>query len=166
MVTYFSSGTSFMVANDSTLTISGIDSLCGHKVSVEVGTTQLDDATAQKPKCIQEGKPKLEVTSLPDQAAANLALASGRVEVVLADSPVNAYAAKQSNGRFKISGPTYGTAPYGIVVPKTADYQGFDQALLDALKKLMTDGVYLRILQKWGIQAGAITDPVINGAVS
>ena len=36
----------------------------------------------------------------------------------MADSPVNAYAAKQSNGEFKIVGQTYGTAPYGIAIPK------------------------------------------------
>jgi len=30
----------------------------------------------------------------------------------------------------------------------------------------MADGTYTKILTKWGIQAGAITDPTINGATS
>jgi polar amino acid transport system substrate-binding protein len=34
------------------------------------------------------------------------------------------------------------------------------------LKKLIDQGVYVQILTKWGVQAGAITNPVINGAVS
>ena len=38
-------------------------------------------------------------------------------------------------------------------------------AILDALNKLISDGVYLQILTKWGVQAGAITNAVINGAV-
>jgi polar amino acid transport system substrate-binding protein len=46
-----------------------------------------------------------------DQNAANLALSSGRAELDMADSPVAAYAVKQSNGQFKIVGQTYGTAP-------------------------------------------------------
>jgi polar amino acid transport system substrate-binding protein len=36
----------------------------------------------------------------PDQNAANLALASSRAQVGMADSPVAAYIVKQSNGQF------------------------------------------------------------------
>ena len=59
--------------------------------------------------------------AFPDQNGANLALSSGRADVVMADSPVNAYAAKQSNGAFVIVGTTYGTAPYGIAHPEEVD---------------------------------------------
>jgi polar amino acid transport system substrate-binding protein len=38
--------------------------------------------------------------------------------------------------------------------------------VLAALEHLMADGRYMKILDKWGVQAGAITDPAINGAVS
>ena len=38
--------------------------------------------------------------------------------------------------------------------------------ILDALMKLISDGAYMQILVKWGVEAGAITNPVINGAVS
>jgi hypothetical protein len=31
---------------------------------------------------------------------------------------------------------------------------------------LISDGSYSSILRKWGIEAGAITHPVINGATS
>jgi polar amino acid transport system substrate-binding protein len=40
------------------------------------------------------------------------------------------------------------------------------QQILDALKELMSNGTYLSILTLWGIQAGAITSPTINGATS
>jgi polar amino acid transport system substrate-binding protein len=40
------------------------------------------------------------------------------------------------------------------------------KAVLDALKELMSDGAYKSILDKWGIAAGAITNPQINGATS
>ena len=166
MVTYFSAGTSFMVKSSSNLAISGLDSLCGHKAGVEKGTTQLDDVTAQNTKCQQGGKGKIDVQPYPDENGVNLALSSGRVDVVLADTPVNNYLVKQANGQFKITGPTYGTAPYGIAVPKGSKYAGFADALLAALQKTISDGVYQRILEKWGIQAGAISNPVINGAES
>jgi polar amino acid transport system substrate-binding protein len=80
----------------------------------------------------------------------------------MADSPVAAYIVKQSKGRFKLSGQPYGTAPYGIAIPKGI---GLDKPVLDALKALMKNGTYKSILAKWGIQQGAISNPKINGAI-
>ena len=99
----------------------------------------------------------------PDQNGANLALSSGRAEVGMADSPVAEYQVKQSNGQFKLTGQPYGTAPYGIAIPKGS---GMAKPVLDALKELMANGKYKAILTKWGIQSGAITNPKINGATS
>jgi polar amino acid transport system substrate-binding protein len=38
--------------------------------------------------------------------------------------------------------------------------------LLAAVKHLMANGDYMKILKKWGVQQGAITNPQINGATS
>jgi polar amino acid transport system substrate-binding protein len=81
----------------------------------------------------------------------------------MADSPVAAYQVKKSNGAFKLVGTPYGTAPYGIAIPKN---NGMAPAIQAALKDLIADGTYTTILDKWGIQAGAIQNPVINGAIS
>ena len=162
-VTYFSAGTSFFVAASGGPNIQSLADLCGHTVSVETGTTEQADATAQAARCKKAGKPTLTVSAFPDQNATNLAVASGRAQVSLADSPVAAYQVKQSNGKFKLVGKPYGTAPYGIAVPKAS---GMTKPLLAALKALMADGGYKAILAKWGVQAGAISNPVINGATS
>jgi polar amino acid transport system substrate-binding protein len=162
-VTYFIAGTSFYVKAQGGPTINTLADLCGHKVAVERGTTQATDATAQSAKCRKAGKPKVSVSVFPDQNAANLALSSGRAEVGMADSPVAAYIVKQSNGQFKVSGKSYGTAPYGIAIPKG---NGMAKPILAALKVLMSNGTYMSVLTKWGIQAGAITNPKINGATS
>jgi polar amino acid transport system substrate-binding protein len=157
-VDYFSAGTSFMVKKGGP-TINTLADICGHKVAVEKGTTQLDDATAQAKKC---SKPDT-VLPFPDQNGANLALSSGRADVVMADSPVNAYAAQQSKGAFTIVGQTYGTAPYGIAIPKDS---GLTKPVQAALKALSANGTYMKIMKKWGIQAGATTKFTINGATS
>jgi polar amino acid transport system substrate-binding protein len=162
-VTYFSAGTSFYEKASGGPAISGLADLCGHKVAVEKGTTQADDSTAQGKKCKSAGKPGVTVSVFPDQNGANLAISSGRADIGMADSPVAAYQVKQSNGQFKLVGQTYGTAPYGIAIPKN---NGMAKPVLDALKVLMSNGTYSSTLQKWGIQAGAITNPVINGATS
>ncbi len=156
-VTYFSAGTSFYVDAKSGPTINSLADLCGHKVAVESGTTQQTDAKAQGKKC------KVTVLVFNDQNEANEALHSGRADVSMADSPVAAYAVKQSNGAFKLSGQPYGTAPYGLALPKG---NGMAKPVLAALKVLMSNGQYKAILTKWGVQSGAITNPTINGATS
>jgi polar amino acid transport system substrate-binding protein len=161
-VTYFSAGTSFYVKAQGGPTITSLADLCGHKVAVEKGTTQAADATAQGKKCTAAGKAGVNVLVFPDQNGANLALSSGRGDVGMADSPVAAYQVKKSNGQFKLTGKPYGTAPYGIAIPKG---DGMATPILDAMKALMSSASYKTILQKWGVTEGAISNPAINGAI-
>ena len=162
-VTYFSAGTSFYVKAQGGPTINTLADLCGHKVAAEKGTTQVDDSTAQGKKCKKAGKPAVTVQAFPDQNGVNLSLSSGRADVAMADSPVADYQVKKTKGQFKIVGKTYGTAPYGIAIPKGS---GMNKPILDAVKLLMKNGYYTAVLKRWGIQAGAINNPKINGATS
>jgi polar amino acid transport system substrate-binding protein len=161
-VTYFTAGTSFYTKKGGP-TVNSVADLCGKTVAVEKGTTQQDDATAQNTKCKSEGKSGVNVLVFPDQNGANLALSSGRAQVGMADSPVAAYQVKQSNGTFTLTGQPYANAPYGIAIPKG---NGMAKPILDAIKALMSDGEYMKILKTWGIESGAISNPVINGATS
>jgi len=162
-VTYFEAGTSFFTKSSGGTTVTGLADLCGKTVSVESGTTEETDAQGQSTKCVKGGKAKVNVLVFPTQTAANLALTSGRAQLSMADSPVASYQVKQSNGQFKLVGQTYGTAPYGLALPKTL---GLSKAVLGAVEALMKDGTYSAILTKWGIQSGAISKPAINGATS
>jgi polar amino acid transport system substrate-binding protein len=105
----------------------------------------------------------VNVLSFPGQNPVNLAIASGRAEIGLADSPVVEYQIKLSNGAFKLAGETYEVAPYGIAIPKTS---GMTTPILNALKALIANGTYAKILSKWGIASGGISEPKINGAKS
>jgi polar amino acid transport system substrate-binding protein len=162
-VTYFSAGTSFYEKASGGPALSGLSGLCGKSVAVENGTTEQADATAQNKKCKNAGKPGVSVKAYPDQNAANLAISSGRQQIGMADSPVAAYIVKQSHGQFKLVGKSYGTAPYGIALPK---HSGMTKPVLAAVKYLMKQGTYKKILRKWGVQGGAISNPKINGAIS
>ncbi len=164
-VDYFLAGTSFFTKASGGTSVTGLSDLCGKTVAVEKGTTEQTDSTAQSGKCKKAGKPAVNVLTFPDQNGANLALASGRAQLVMADSPPASYAVKKSNGQFKITGQTYGTAPYGLAVPKKS---GLAPAVEAALKALMADGTYTKILTTWGIQSGALpaAKVKINGATS
>src|SRR5437763_5391309 len=162
-VTYFSAGTSFYEKASGGPPITDLSSLCGTTVAVEKGTTQAADSTAQSKKCTSAGKKPVKVLTFTDQNGANLAITSGRAQVGMADSPVADYQVKKSSGQFKTVGKPYGTAPYGIAMPKDLK---LTQPVLDALKVLMSNGQYMAILKKWGIADGAISNPQINGAIS
>lgn len=162
-VTYFTAGTSFFVKASGGPVIATLGDLCGHSVSVEKGTTQADDIAAQAKRCKAAGKGALKGLVFPDQNGANLALSSGRAEVSMADSPVAAYQVKQSGGAFKLSGKSYANAPYGVAIPKDT---GMTKPVLAAMQAIMADGTYTSILDRWGVQAGAISKPAINAATS
>ncbi len=161
-VTYATAGTSFFVLADGGPDVASLDDLCGHKVGAEKGTTQADDATAQDKKCTAAGKPGVSLSVFPDENGVNLALSSGRIDVAMADTPPADYAVKQSDGKFKLTGSSYGNAPYGIAMSKDS---GLQQPVLAAVKALMADGTYKKILDYWGLSDGAISNPTINGAI-
>jgi len=156
-VDYFRAGEGFYEKANTSATFNGLSSLCGHTVAVETGTTEQMDAQSQGKKC--------HVTVLPfsDQNQTNLAVSDGRAQVGFADSQVSAYIVHLSDGQFKLTGTPFSTAPYGFIVAKNS---GLAQPLLAAVKTLISDGQYRKILDNWGVQQGAITNPVIDGASS
>jgi polar amino acid transport system substrate-binding protein len=162
-VTYFQAGEGFYTKAGASKTYDGLDSLCGAKVAVESGTTELSDAQSMEKKCPTENKPKPTVLAYDDQNSANLAVSSGRADLGFVDSQVAGYIVKQSNGQFQLTGTAFEVAPYGIALPKGT---ALTQAFLAAVKAVMANGTYQTVLAKWGLQAGAITTPVINGAQS
>lgn len=162
-VDYFSAGISFYAKASANPSVKTVEDLCGQTVSVEKGTTEEEEVTAQAKKCTKAGKKSVTALVYPTQNEANLAISSGRAELGMADSPVAAYQVKQSEGAFKLIGETYGAAPYGLAIPKKS---GLTTPVLAALKVLIADGTYMQILTKWGVQAGAISTPAINGAKS
>jgi polar amino acid transport system substrate-binding protein len=160
-VDYFSAGISFYAKSSANPGVTEVGDLCGKTVAVEKGTVEQEEAEAQSKKCTKAGKKSVSALSFPGQNAVNLAVSSGRAELGMADSPVVAYQIKLSDGQFKLIGKSYEFAPYGLAIPKTS---GLTQPIYAALKQLIANGTYLKILEKWGIQSGAISAPKINGA--
>ena len=165
-VTYAKAGTSFIVAKGQNADITGLDAICGKSIGVEKGTTQLDDATAQSKKCTDAGSKAVDIQAFPDFNGATLALTSSRVAAVMGDTPVTAYLAQQSNGAIESIGDAYGSVPWGIALPKSAEYAGLSAAVQGALKALDASGEYDKILAKWGVSSIADKAFAINGAIS
>jgi polar amino acid transport system substrate-binding protein len=157
MVSYFSAGTQWAAKSGANI---DPDNACGKKIAVQTATVQVDDLTARSKKCTDAGKPAITAEPYQAQSDATAAVVSGKDEAMLADSPVCAYAVKQTNGQLALVGKIYDSAPYGYVLPK--DQADFGDAIASAVKALISEGTYQKILDKWGVTAGAITSPAVN----
>lgn len=163
MVSYFNAGTQWATKKGNPNGIQP-DAACGKKIAVQKGTVQVDDLDKRSKTCTSAGKPAIKVDQYVKQEDATAAIVSGKDEAGLADSPVMAYAVKQTNGQLDLLGEIYDAAPYGYVVGK--DQQQFAQAISEATKALIADGTFNKVFQKWGVQAGAIQQSVVNPPVS
>jgi polar amino acid transport system substrate-binding protein len=160
MVSYFNAGTQWATKKGNP---SGIqpDAACGKKVAVQTNTVQdTDDLPKRLKDCESTGKPKFTVDRYQDQGQATAAVVTGKDDAMLADSPVVAYAVKQSGGQLEALGDIYEAAPYGYVIKK--DQTDFAQAISGAVSALISDGSYKTILQKWGVEAGGIEKSAVN----
>jgi polar amino acid transport system substrate-binding protein len=160
MVSYFNAGTQWATKKGNPNGVQP-DAACGKKVAVQTNTVQDTEDLAKRLKdCQAAGKPAITVDRYQDQGQATAAVVTGKDDAMLADSPVVAYAVKQSGDQLEPLGDIYDSAPYGYVVKK--DQTDFAQALADSLKALISDGSYKTILDKWGVAAGGIDNPAVN----
>ncbi len=125
-------------------------------------TEETDELPPKKSKaCTDAGKPAIEILKFDGQDAATNAVVLGQADAMSADSPVTAYAIKQSNGKLEAAGEIFDSAPYGWPVAKGSPLAA---SLQKALEHLIETGDYKTIASNWGgVQAGMITKPVING---
>jgi polar amino acid transport system substrate-binding protein len=160
-VTYFSAGTQWAQRPDNPI---NPDDACGKKVAVQATTYQeTDELPAKSKACTDAGKPAIAITPFDGQDAATNAVVLGQVDAMSADSPVTAYAIKQSNGKLVPAGEIFDAAPYGWPVAKGSPLA---QSLQQALEHLIETGKYAEIAKNWGVESGMIDKPVVNGAIS
>lgn len=153
MISYFSAGTQWAQKAGGNL---DPNNACGKNIAVQKNTVQADDLTARSKKCTDAGGKAITLDQYQKQDDATAAVASGKDVGMLADSPVIAYAVKQSNGQLALAGDIYDSAPYGYVVSNTADGTSFANAIKGAVQDLINAGTYIKIPTNWGVQGGAI----------
>jgi polar amino acid transport system substrate-binding protein len=159
-VTYFTVGTSIVVKKGNPEGIQSLDDLCGKTVSVQDATTQEDVALEQKKKCESQGS-TLNILTPKTDPEALLDIKSGRAVADMNDYPVAEYNVKAAGGDFETVGEQIDAGPYGIGIRKE-DSQ-LRNALAEALKAIIADGSYQKVLEKWNVTKGAVTAPEVMG---
>jgi len=160
-VTYFSAGSLWAQRAGGQI---DPNNACGKKVAVESTTVQdTEELPAKTKACTDAGKPPIDVVKFDNQDQAANAVVVGQADAMSADSPVTLWAIKQTGGKLVQAGEVFDSSPYGWPVKKGSPLA---QSLLQALQHLIDNGTYKQIATSWGVQAGMIDKPVVNGATS
>ncbi|MEU1167342.1 ABC transporter substrate-binding protein [Streptomyces sp. NPDC005921] len=162
-VDYFTAGTSILVQKGNPKGIKSLDDLCGKVVALQKGTTSEGIAKAQSEKCTKDGNKAIDLQTFDTDPEALLRLKQGASVADLNDFPVAAYNAKTSgSGKdFEVVGDQIEAGPYGIAVAKESTQ--LRDALQAAMAAIIKNGDYQKILEKWNVTQGAVTEAKING---
>ncbi|MBC1238591.1 ABC transporter permease subunit [Nostoc sp. 2RC] len=134
---YFKAGLAIAIRTDNQ-NITNFDSLKNKKIAVQIGTTG-----ATKAKSI----PGVQIRSFDSAPLALQELVNGNVDAVINDAPVTLYAINTGNLKeIKVVQQLLTEEFYGIATAKNSP----DLALInDGLDKILKNGTYSQIYQKW-----------------
>lgn len=156
-VTYFEAGIQWASAAGTDV---DPDDACGLRVAVQRTTvSDQEDVPARSEACVAAGKPAIEKVQFDTQDEASTAVALGKVDAMSADSPISAYAVKQSGGKMQLVGEVFDSAPYGWPVRKGSELTA---ALAAAANKLIESGQLEKIATNWGVENGMISQSEIR----
>jgi polar amino acid transport system substrate-binding protein len=158
---YFQAGTSILVPKGNPGRIGSMADLCGSTVTLQAGTIHEELVDAQQADC---GSRPIKARPLDSGTQVVLEVKFGRADAALADFPVAAYNAKVSGegDDFQVVGEQIDPGPYGIGVRK--DDTDLQRVLQEALRGIIDDGSYDRVLTKWNVADGALKSARLTGA--
>jgi polar amino acid transport system substrate-binding protein len=163
-VDFFNLGTMLLIQKGNPQHVESLETICGKTVSTVQGSTQVALVDETNAKCSAAGKPAIDNLQYAQPSDARLQVQTGHVAAFLGNTPVMVYLAKTAgDGTIfdVVRGHEYQPVPLGIGVAKS------NTALRDALQKsldaLIADGTYRKILEKHGVESGAVTSVTING---
>lgn len=153
MVSYFAAGMSYAVKTGNPYGITPPD-LCGTRVAHQVGTYMDDVVVERDQECRDDGGQGIVDQPYVGNADAATAVAGGKADVLIGDSPVVAYAVDRSRGTLEEVGDIEDAALNGLVVAK--DQPELAEAIRAAVQHLIDSGALREILAAWGNENGMI----------
>ncbi|PQZ95176.1 ABC transporter substrate-binding protein [Arthrobacter sp. MYb227] len=157
-VDYMAMGTSIAVAQGNPGNITKYQDLCGKKVGLLTGSYQLTvNVPDYNAECVGAGKPEIESSQYQDTRQAISALTSGRMDAVLADSPILSFAITQNPTLEIASEYDFTSVAAGVPIGS-----GLKDPVAEALADIITSDAYKQVLAKYGMESSAITDAAVN----
>lgn len=155
-----------VVAKGNPLHIQTLQDLCGKRVTLITGSMSVQWATTFQPTC---GSNPMKLTQLADDASDYLSVSSGRADATLETYGSSVYLTKNATSgsiytQLEVSPiPPFDPAVQGIAFNKTNSQ--LRDAFKAALQKLMDNGTYQQIMDKWGVGSLTVPAAVINQAL-
>lgn len=161
-VDYMKSGAQFFTSYDRKDEFKDPTAFCGKKVAMS-RRTSFPDETAKwsAANCEAKGKPAVIVVGSEGSADARTQLKQGRVDGAVQGSETLPYLVSLEKDAYHIVGAPFTAVYQGIAFPK-AETQLRD-AYVAALKKLMANGEYKKIFDKWGLGVTMMDAVMVNG---
>ncbi|MGI4861541.1 MAG: ABC transporter substrate-binding protein [Janthinobacterium lividum] len=160
-VDYLNSGAQVLVQTSRVSSFPNVASLCGKRIGMSRSTAfPAAIAALSDTVCVQTGKPAITIVGTEDTTAARTALKQGRVDAAVQGSETVAYTMRQEPALYQPLGTPFAPRPQGIAFRKS------DTALRNAvgiaLRDLMQDGTYTRLINKWHLQSSAASKVTLN----
>lgn len=161
-IDYFLAGSGLLVASGNPHHIYNLASLCGMTVDLQRGTSQQAAVEAQSKACTDAGLKPVTVLAFATDGEALKHFTAGESAAHISDYPVVSNLARTLGGgkQYIVMGRQFGVVPYGIAVAKKN--AALRDRIQSALKALIADGTYDRLVKKWGLEQGAMRSAPIN----
>jgi polar amino acid transport system substrate-binding protein len=153
----------FYVKSDSRITkIEKAADISGLKIVVGSGTNQEQVLLRWNDELKTAGKAPADLQYYDDNAAATLALQSGRVDAVFGPNAAYAWAARET-GATKLVGIVPGGWPQAAAIAAgTAMGNGLIEPVNIVLNELIANGKYAQVLKGWGLDSEGVDKSEIN----
>ncbi|GHH74999.1 putative amino acid ABC transporter, substrate-binding protein [Streptomyces sulfonofaciens] len=161
--TYRLDNIAFEADKDTAWRVRGPRDVAGRTIAVSSGTNQekiLVDWSEENEKA---GHKPVDIRYFQKETDYYLALQSGRIDAYLGPSPSLAYHVATAGGT-RIIGTLSGGGPrvQGKIAVATRKGNGLVDAYAAAVDRIIADGSYARVLERWGLSSEAVRHSEVN----
>ena len=158
-IDYLITGPQFFVMADSPIKVD--DDLCGKKVGTTRSTSfPIEIAKWSKQSCEDKGKPAIAYVPGENSIDVRNQLKQGRIDAAVQGSETLPYAQQQEPGKYHVIGAPFAAGYQGVMFRK--DDAAFRELVAKTLADMIADGSYKAVLEKYGLGANAVAQPMLN----
>jgi polar amino acid transport system substrate-binding protein len=137
--------------------------LCGKKVGTTRSTSfPIEIEKWSKQNCETNGKPAVQYVPGENSIDVRNQLKQGRIDAAVQGTETLPYAQQQEAGKYRVIGEPFAIGYQGIMFRK--DDVALREVVTQHLAAMIADGSYKAILDKYGLGANAVAQPMMNAS--
>lgn len=158
-VDYLTTGPQFFVLADSAIHTEA--DLCGKKVGTTRSTSfPTEIAKRSKGSCEEKGLSAIEYVPGENSIDVRNQLKQGRIDAAVQGSETLPYALQLEPGKYRVVGAPFSLGYQGLMFRK--DDAALRDVVTATLRGMIADGSYKAVLDRYGLGANAVTQPLLN----